>query len=42
MGSVHKSFRIAIGEEAFVLHPDECYGFKAGMGIARQLINRFL
>ncbi len=33
---------LVLGEEAFVLHPGECYGFKAGMGIACQLINRSL
>ncbi|HBK64647.1 MAG TPA: cupin [Cyanobacteria bacterium UBA11166] len=31
---------LVIGEEEFVLHPGDCYGFKAGTGIAHQLINR--
>ena len=33
---------LVLGEEEFVLQPGECYGFKAGTGIAHQLINRFL
>ena len=31
---------LVLGEAEFVLHPGDCYGFKAGTGIARQLINR--
>ncbi len=31
---------LVLGEEEFVLHPGDCYGFKAGTGIAHQLINR--
>jgi uncharacterized cupin superfamily protein len=31
---------LILGEEEFVLHPGDCYGFKAGTGIAHQLINR--
>ena len=30
---------LILGEEKFVLHPGDCYGFKAGMGIAHQLVN---
>jgi uncharacterized cupin superfamily protein len=28
------------GQEEFVLHPGESYGFTAGTGVAHQLINR--
>lgn len=31
---------LVLGEEEFVLQPGDCYGFKAGTGIAHQLINR--
>ncbi|MGH2413693.1 MAG: cupin domain-containing protein [Microcystaceae cyanobacterium] len=31
---------LILGSEEFVLHPGECYGFKAGTGIAHQLVNR--
>jgi len=31
---------LILGEEEFILHPGECYGFKAGTGIAHQLVNR--
>ncbi|AFY75134.1 hypothetical protein Syn7502_03268 [Synechococcus sp. PCC 7502] len=31
---------LVLGEDEFVLNPGECYGFKAGTGIAHQLINR--
>jgi uncharacterized cupin superfamily protein len=31
---------LILGQEEIVLHPGECYGFKAGTGIAHQLINR--
>lgn len=31
---------LVLGEAEFVLHPGDCYGFKAGTGIAHQLINR--
>ena len=31
---------LVVGKEEFVLNPGECYGFKAGTGIAHQLINR--
>ena len=31
---------LVLGEEEFVLHSGECFGFKAGTGIAHQLINR--
>jgi uncharacterized cupin superfamily protein len=31
---------LVLGEEEFVLHPGDCYGFKAGTGLAHQLINR--
>jgi uncharacterized cupin superfamily protein len=29
-----------LGGEEFILHSGDCYGFKAGTGIAHQLINR--
>lgn len=31
---------LVLGEEEFTLSPGECYGFKAGTGIAHQLVNR--
>jgi uncharacterized cupin superfamily protein len=31
---------LMLGEAEFMLHPGECYGFKAGMQIAHQLVNR--
>ncbi len=31
---------LVLGNEEFVLHPGDCYGFKAGSGISHQLINR--
>lgn len=31
---------LVLGNEEFVLHPGDCYGFKAGTGIAHQLINQ--
>ncbi|NJM57004.1 MAG: cupin domain-containing protein [Synechococcales cyanobacterium RU_4_20] len=31
---------VILGTEEFVLWPGDCYGFKAGTGIAHQLINR--
>ena len=31
---------LALEKEEFVLHPGDCYGFKAGTGITHQLINR--
>lgn len=31
---------LILGKEEFVLHPGDCYGFKAGTGIAHQLVNR--
>lgn len=31
---------LILGNEEFVLHPGDCYGFKAGTGIAHQLVNR--
>lgn len=31
---------LVLGDEAFVLKPGDCYGFKADTGIAHQLINR--
>ncbi|GAB4198575.1 MAG: lpg2434 family Dot/Icm T4SS effector [Coleofasciculaceae cyanobacterium] len=31
---------LVLGNEEFTLHPGDCYGFKAGTGIAHQLINR--
>lgn len=31
---------LVLGQEEFVLNPGDCYGFKAGTGIAHQLINR--
>ncbi len=31
---------LVLGEQEFSLSPGECYGFKAGIGIAHQLVNR--
>lgn len=31
---------LILGSEEFTLNPGDCYGFKAGTGIAHQLINR--
>ncbi|MGG6296899.1 cupin domain-containing protein [Leptolyngbya sp. AN02str] len=31
---------LVLGEEEFTLNPGDCYGFKAGTGIAHQLVNR--
>jgi uncharacterized cupin superfamily protein len=31
---------LILGGEEFILHSGDCYGFKAGTGIAHQLINR--
>jgi uncharacterized cupin superfamily protein len=31
---------LILDQEEFVLHPGDCYGFKAGTGIAHQLVNR--
>jgi uncharacterized cupin superfamily protein len=31
---------LVLGDEEFVLHPGDCYGFLPGTGIAHQLINR--
>jgi uncharacterized cupin superfamily protein len=31
---------LILGAEEFTLNPGDCYGFKAGTGIAHQLINR--
>jgi uncharacterized cupin superfamily protein len=31
---------LILGDAEFVLSPGECYGFKAGTGIAHQLVNR--
>jgi uncharacterized cupin superfamily protein len=31
---------LILGKEEFILHPGECYGLKAGTGIAHQLVNR--
>jgi uncharacterized cupin superfamily protein len=31
---------LVLGEQEFVLNPGDCYGFKAGTGVAHQLINR--
>jgi uncharacterized cupin superfamily protein len=29
-----------LGQEEFILQPGDCYGFKAGAGVAHQLVNR--
>lgn len=31
---------LVLGTEEYTLHPGDCYGFKAGRGIAHQLVNR--
>lgn len=31
---------LVLGEQEFILNPGDCYGFKAGTGIAHQLVNR--
>ncbi len=31
---------LILGQEKFTLNPGDCYGFKAGTGIAHQLVNR--
>lgn len=31
---------LVVGQQEFVLHPGDCYGFPAGTGIAHQLVNR--
>jgi uncharacterized cupin superfamily protein len=31
---------LMLGEQEFSLNPGDCYGFKAGTGIAHQLVNR--
>nr|WP_263970334.1 cupin domain-containing protein [Pseudanabaena sp. PCC 6802] len=31
---------LILGEEEFVLNPGDCYGFKAGTGVAHHLVNR--
>lgn len=31
-----------LGEQAFVLNPGDCYGFKAGTGVAHKITNRSL
>lgn len=31
---------LVLGEQEFLLSPGDCYGFKAGTGIAHQLVNR--
>ncbi len=31
---------LVLGKEEYTLHPGDCYGFKAGTGIAHQLVNR--
>lgn len=31
---------LVLGKEEFTLHPGDCYGLKAGTGIAHQLVNR--
>jgi uncharacterized cupin superfamily protein len=31
---------LILGEQEFVLQPGDCYGFKAGMEVAHQLVNR--
>lgn len=31
---------LVLGAEEFLMNPGDCYGFKAGMGIAHQLVNR--
>ncbi len=31
---------LVLGKEEYTLHPGDCYGLKAGTGIAHQLVNR--
>ncbi len=31
---------LVLGQQEFVLNPGDCYGFKAGTGLAHQLVNR--
>ena len=31
---------LILGQDEYVLSPGDCYGFRAGMGIASQLVNR--
>lgn len=31
---------LLLGQEEFILQPGDCYGFKAGTGVAHQLVNR--
>lgn len=31
---------LVLGQEEFILQPGDCYGFKAGTGVAHQLVNR--
>jgi uncharacterized cupin superfamily protein len=31
---------LVLGEQEFVLNPGDCFGFKAGAGVAHQLVNR--
>lgn len=31
---------LILGDQEFLLNPGDCYGFKAGTGIAHQLVNR--
>lgn len=31
---------LILGRQEFILNPGDCYGFKAGTGIAHQLVNR--
>lgn len=31
---------LILDQEEFTLHPGDCYGFKAGSGVAHQLVNR--
>jgi uncharacterized cupin superfamily protein len=31
---------LVLGQEQIVLNPGDCYGFKAGTGIAHQLVNQ--
>jgi uncharacterized cupin superfamily protein len=34
------SLTLILGDEEFALNPGDCYGFKAGTGVAHHLINR--
>lgn len=31
---------LVLGQEEFVLHPGDCYGFQPGTGVAHHLVNR--